>query len=73
MAHELGLDVVAEGVETPEEAVALRDLGSDLLQGCLFSGPVPASELTQMLRAGHASRIALDTVRTAGAASPDPA
>lgn len=37
---DLGIEVVAEGVETPEEAVALRDLGIRLMQGYLFARPL---------------------------------
>ena len=42
MAHGLGLEVVAEGVETPEEHGFLREEGCNDAQGYLFSRPVPA-------------------------------
>ena len=42
MAHNLGLLVVAEGVETIEQAAFLRDHGCDILQGYLISKPLPA-------------------------------
>ena len=45
LAHALGLEVVAEGVETEQQFEALRDLDCDFAQGFLFSRPVPASEL----------------------------
>jgi EAL domain-containing protein (putative c-di-GMP-specific phosphodiesterase class I) len=45
MAHALGLDVVAEGVETRPVAARLRDLGVDVAQGWLYGGPRPASAL----------------------------
>jgi EAL domain-containing protein (putative c-di-GMP-specific phosphodiesterase class I) len=45
MAHDLGLTVVAEGVETKEVAQQLRDLGCDKGQGWYFGHPVPAEEL----------------------------
>ncbi len=45
LAHALGLEVVAEGVETTRQLEALRRLGCDYAQGFLFSRPVPASEL----------------------------
>lgn len=38
-AHDLGITVVAEGVETSGEAVVLQDLGVTLLQGYLFARP----------------------------------
>ncbi len=57
MAKQLRQEIVAEGVETPEQMQFLRDLGCDQLQGYLFSQPVPASEFAAMLRDGK--RLAL--------------
>lgn len=45
MGHALGLEVVAEGVETEAQLAILRDLGCDAAQGFLFSPARPASEL----------------------------
>jgi len=45
MAHGLRLEVIAEGVETFEQLEFLRQLDCDLVQGYLFSRPVPAEEL----------------------------
>jgi diguanylate cyclase (GGDEF)-like protein len=45
LSHSLGLEVVAEGVETKEELDILIELGCDMAQGFLFSKPVEASEL----------------------------
>ena len=42
LCKEMGMMVVAEGVETSEERDALVDLGCDLLQGYLFARPAPA-------------------------------
>lgn len=39
MAHELGINVVAEGVETEEQAKVLDEIGCDFLQGFLFCKP----------------------------------
>ena len=39
MAHELGISVVAEGVETQEQAQVLDEIGCDFLQGFLFCKP----------------------------------
>ncbi len=44
MAHEMGLHVVSEGVETAEELAALEAIGVDYIQGYYFSRPVPADE-----------------------------
>jgi len=48
----LGIKVVAEGVETLEQAHILRDLGCDILQGYAFARPMPAQELINWIRAG---------------------
>lgn len=45
LGHSLGLTVVAEGVETQQQATTLQGLGCDLLQGFYFSKPVPLNEL----------------------------
>jgi diguanylate cyclase (GGDEF)-like protein len=44
LAHKLGLTVVAEGIETPEQHAALRDMACDLGQGYLFSPPLPKNQ-----------------------------
>ena len=50
LAHTLGLEVVAEGVEEIDQAEALRELECDALQGYLFSRPLPAGSLADFLR-----------------------
>jgi diguanylate cyclase (GGDEF)-like protein len=45
LAHALGLRVVAEGVETPEQRAILVDMGCDELQGFYFARPMPAQAL----------------------------
>jgi EAL domain-containing protein (putative c-di-GMP-specific phosphodiesterase class I) len=45
LAHGLGLQVTAEGVETAEQLAALRALGCDLIQGYLLAQPLDAAEL----------------------------
>jgi diguanylate cyclase (GGDEF)-like protein len=45
LAHSLGLDVVAEGIETPAQCAYLLDARCELLQGFLFSKPVPLHAL----------------------------
>jgi len=44
LAHNLGLIVVAEGVETEEQLLFLSDLQCDIFQGYYFSRPLPANE-----------------------------
>ena len=53
MARSLGLGIVAEGVETEEQYRFLIDNGAEVLQGYLFSKPVPAGELKRMLAPWH--------------------
>ncbi|MFW3169436.1 putative bifunctional diguanylate cyclase/phosphodiesterase [Geodermatophilus sp. CPCC 206100] len=49
LGRALGMDVVAEGVETPGQLAALDRLGCRFLQGFLLGAPVPAGELPAML------------------------
>ncbi|HET6764860.1 MAG TPA: EAL domain-containing protein [Longimicrobiaceae bacterium] len=53
LAQGLGLAVIAEGVETPEQLEAVRDMGCDYAQGFLISHPVGAHHIRDILRAGH--------------------
>jgi diguanylate cyclase (GGDEF)-like protein/PAS domain S-box-containing protein len=53
MAHKLGLQVVAEGVETEQQKDWLKATGCDFAQGFYFSRPLPAPEFEQLLRAGQ--------------------
>jgi diguanylate cyclase (GGDEF)-like protein len=50
LAHELDKEVIAEGVETAEQAELLADMGCDFLQGYLFSKPMPAAAAGEYLR-----------------------
>jgi len=52
MTHELNLKVVAEGVETEEQLTFLRDRQCDVVQGFLFSEPVPADVVEQIITRG---------------------
>ena len=55
LAHPLGLQVVAEGVETTAQAAQLRALGCELAQGYLYSRPLPAVDLCGLLHAANAA------------------
>lgn len=50
MAQNLGLDVIAEGVETKEQQRLLMDMGCAHFQGYLFSKPVPIDEFETLLQ-----------------------
>jgi diguanylate cyclase (GGDEF)-like protein len=53
LAHELGIDVIAEGVETEAQMRFLIGAGCEQAQGYFFSRPVPAAQMTDLLRAGR--------------------
>jgi len=50
MAHSMGLNVIAEGVETEQQLAFLRALKCDEIQGYLFSRPVAADKFTRMMK-----------------------
>jgi EAL domain-containing protein (putative c-di-GMP-specific phosphodiesterase class I) len=51
LAHNLEMDVVAEGVETLHQLEHLRSLGCEMAQGYFFSKPVPAAEAGRLVSA----------------------
>ncbi len=55
LAHNLRLRVVAEGVESEDQAAFLRSLGCDSAQGYLFSRPLSADSVESLLRRGRLS------------------
>ncbi len=62
-AHELGLTVTAEGIETPAQAKYLMDRGCDSLQGYLFAKPAPASELAGTMESALTAIDRVDAAR----------
>jgi diguanylate cyclase (GGDEF)-like protein len=67
LAHSLGLEVVAEGVEEPRHVDLLRNFGCDLLQGYGLARPAPAAEARLLIAAG------VLTCQPVAAALPDEA
>ena len=59
LAHNLNLEVVAEGVETPEQLALLRLFGCDQAQGYLISKPLPLPELVEYLTFGKSQQVLL--------------
>lgn len=55
MAHELGLNVVAEGIETKEAFEMLQELGCDTVQGFYISRPLPVDEAVKWMEKNNAS------------------
>jgi predicted signal transduction protein with EAL and GGDEF domain len=55
LGHNLGMEVVAEGVETPEAWRELAELGCDIAQGYLLSRPRPAADVPGILASVYAS------------------
>ena len=51
LGHQFGLTVIAEGVETQVQVVALRRFGCDAAQGFHFARPQPADRTTTLLQA----------------------
>ncbi|GAB4061547.1 bifunctional diguanylate cyclase/phosphodiesterase [Uliginosibacterium sediminicola] len=56
LARKLGLNTVAEGVETPAQLEMLRQLGCDAYQGYLFSRPLAADAFIQLLQDRQAAQ-----------------
>jgi EAL domain-containing protein (putative c-di-GMP-specific phosphodiesterase class I) len=54
MAHNLGLQVIAEGVETPDHAAFLLAEGCDEVQGYLYAKPLANADFEAYLRSNRA-------------------
>jgi EAL domain-containing protein (putative c-di-GMP-specific phosphodiesterase class I) len=50
LGHKIGMSVTAEGVETRQQAAAVKQLGCDHAQGFIFSEPVTAAKLSELLQ-----------------------
>lgn len=56
MADKIGLGILAEGVETKEQAQVLQKLGCDLAQGYFYAKPMPAEEFFERLMKERGNR-----------------
>ncbi len=50
ISKKLGIQVVAEGIETEEQLDLLKSVGCDLVQGYIYSKPLPVPEFEQWLK-----------------------
>jgi diguanylate cyclase (GGDEF)-like protein/PAS domain S-box-containing protein len=53
VGHDLGIEIVAEGIERPEQLELLRAMGCGLGQGFLLAPPMSAAAIEAMISAGH--------------------
>jgi EAL domain-containing protein (putative c-di-GMP-specific phosphodiesterase class I) len=54
LAHDVGMAIIAEGIEREEQLDFLRELGADYIQGFLFSEPMPLEEFITLLSSREA-------------------
>jgi diguanylate cyclase (GGDEF)-like protein len=67
LAHQLGLEVIAEGVETAGQLAQVRSLGCEYVQGYFFSKPVDKERAAGLLRTGF--QVETDSGPTTGTAA----
>jgi len=74
LSRSLGVQNVAEGVQTERDAAALRQLGCGLAKGDLFGRPMPTGQVATLARAGLAgsAQQAPDTASPARSAHTEP-
>jgi EAL domain-containing protein (putative c-di-GMP-specific phosphodiesterase class I) len=64
LAHGLGIDVVAEGIETAAQLTWLRKLACDRGQGYFYARPLAAQQLETLLAAANGARVMLPAPET---------
>jgi diguanylate cyclase (GGDEF)-like protein/PAS domain S-box-containing protein len=64
LARELGLEVVVEGVETAAQLELLKAWGCRIVQGYYFAKPLPAADVTPLLRIGKITPLPAETLDT---------
>jgi diguanylate cyclase (GGDEF)-like protein len=62
LAHNLGLKVVAEGVENEQQLAQLRQMGCDFIQGYLYSKALPTDAIIRILRGEHPDILAPEAI-----------
>ena len=68
LAKNLNMEIVAEGIETEEQAQILQDLGCEYAQGFYFARPAPLEHNLNLLTAGPLPTRRPDTIGTAALA-----
>jgi EAL domain-containing protein (putative c-di-GMP-specific phosphodiesterase class I) len=71
LAHSLGMQVVAEGVEREDQVAMLRSMNCDQLQGYLWGRPLPAASVPGLMLARRAN-FSVEGAMSRGVACPQP-
>lgn len=64
LAHQLGFEVIGEGIETPEQLAGLTSIGCDLLQGYLLGQPLSADDAGRLLSSAASPASAAESLRS---------
>ena len=60
LAHSLELSVIAEGIETKEQLLYLKELHCDVVQGDFYSKPLTVTQLSAMIENSKSTKILID-------------
>ena len=58
MSHAMGIQIIAEGIETKQEFETMKSIGVDFIQGFYFSKPLPEHEFLKFIQENNLSKIA---------------